>query len=203
MKLKIFKKSFIIYILFLAIVVFIYPCNLSFAQYSNLIENKNSYTAKFPSGTFLKGILQENLSTGTNHVGDTVTLIIPFDISLGNVLCIPKDSILIGKIVRLQRPQIGMNGLFQIVFHTLALSNDKNISILGHIWTKNNDGIIGGELTNRTSYKYVPHYIEGLQTILKKIPDGPRTMGKDTNITASTEWIIVLDKELVLLIEKE
>ena len=83
---------------FICICVFAFffmPVDFSYAQYPSLKEVKNYYISTFPSGIYLKGILQEGISTGINQVGDELTLIMPSDISLNEIICIPKGSILV------------------------------------------------------------------------------------------------------------
>ena len=138
-----------------------------------------------------------------NLAGDEVNLILPTDLYLQNTVCIPKNTIFTGKIVKLQKAKIGNNGGFQVIFHTLTLPEGQKVNVMGHIWSKEGNGLIGGESTQRTSIKNVPHYIQGISPFLQKIPDGPRAMGKETEITAGTEWIIVLDRDIELMIEKE
>ncbi|MFH0702973.1 MAG: hypothetical protein V2B14_05490 [bacterium] len=194
-------RLILFFILFLAFTV---GLNTSiFAQNPSFNENINSYKVNFPAGTIFKAILQYKISTELNNPEDKVYLIVPDDINIGKIICIPKNSKFIGKIIDLKKAQIGQNGYFNIVIETLQFPNDKEISILGHIWTKENTGKIGGEFTERTKYRKVPYYIEGIGIIVQLVPDGPRQMGKETQQLSGSEWIIVLDKELNLDIAKD
>jgi len=171
--------------------------------YQSSDSQDNSVLVSFPVGTMFKGILQYNASTKSNNVGDIIELILPADILVGDAICIPKNSKLIGDIIRLGRAQQGKNGFIEVVFNRLQFPDDQEISILAHVWTKDGTGILGGELTERIGYKKVSHSIWGIGSVAQLIPDGPRQMGKETEILTGSEWILVLDKELKLNIIKD
>jgi len=193
-------KKYLFFIIFIPILLFILSIN-SHVRADNSLDG--TYNVNFPAGTMFKGILPHNLSTAYNNVNDKVELIIPVDIQIGDVICIPKDSKLIGSIIRLGRAQQGKNGFFEIVFNSLKLPDNQELNILAHVWTKDGTGVFGGEFTDRVGYKKVPHSILGIGSVVQLIPDGPRKMGKDTEILTGSEWILVLDKELKINIIKD
>lgn len=191
-----------ILIIFVLAVMFM-PINSVYAEYPTLKEVKDYYISTFPSGTYLRGILREGISTGVNQAGDQVTLILSSNMFLQDVLCIPKDTLIVGKIVRLQRAKMGTNGLMQIVFNELILPTGQKIPMLGHVWSKNDEGMLGGDASDRTSFRSIPSDIEGIPIFVRTVPYGPRSMGKETEFPSSTEWIIVLDREITITVEKE
>jgi len=175
----------------------------SFAQNASLKETANQNIITFYPGTLFKAILQQRISTEVNNVGDKVKLITPTDINLGENVCIPQDSKFFGRIVKLERPKIGSNGSFQIIFDTLSLPEGQNIKIMASVWTKKGDGTVGGEATKRSMFRPVVHSVDEIGRYVQQLPAGPREMGKDTELLPGTEVLIVLDKQLVLSVPKE
>ena len=171
-----------------------------FAQRVNFSYQDEYYKIRFPAGVFFKGILQHSLSTVYGTVGDRVDLIIPSDTIIEEVNCVPKGSKIIGRIIKLEKPKAGRNAYIQIVFHTLRMPSGQNIDILGHVWTSQNDGILGGKVTPRIGLRKVPHYVQDIGAYNQLKPYGPRKIGKELHIKAGTEWIVTLDKDLLLFI---
>ncbi|MCK7467683.1 MAG: hypothetical protein MZU91_05875 [Desulfosudis oleivorans] len=68
---------------------------------------------------------------------------------------------------------------------------------------KNGTGIIGGEITERSMFKNQVHSIEGIGDIAQLIPVGPRAMGMETEVYAGSEWIVALQRKLVINITKD
>jgi len=165
-------------------------------------KDGNYYYVNFPPGTIFRGLLQSGISSVSSNVGDEFDLIIPADIQIGEVVCIPQDSKFIGSIVRMGRAQAGKNGFMQISIESLKLPDGQEISILGHLWTKNALSTIGGELTEREGYRKMQQSIEGVGDVAQLIPYGPRVMGKDTEVLPGSEWVLVLDRNLKVLVEK-
>ena len=166
------------------------------AQVFNFEKNPNLSTVTFPAGTLLKGALQNELSSEKAAVGDIVYLLIPFSVKIGEATCIPKKSLLIGQIIQAQKAQIGRNGFLQIKFDYIKFPDGWGTPLSAHIWSGKGDGVIGGELTKRTAYKKVPHYMQNLGIIAQLVETGQRSLGKERFIPVGAECIIVLDNDL-------
>ena len=194
------KKLFII---FLTSIILL----LNFGVKTNsatLDESENAYSITLPAGTMLKIMLQQRISSEINNVGDNVEFIIQNDYNFQGVDFIPKNTKIIGKIIKLERAKFGQNGFFQILLYKLIQPDyNEEYNILAHIWTKNMDGLIGGELTRRAGFKKVPHLIQGLGGIVQTVPDGPRLMGKEKELLPGAEVITVLDRGLKIVIPKD
>ena len=192
-----------IFLLIFSLLLILLCFNFSFAQNASLKESDNQNIVTFYPGALFKAILQQKISTGVNTFGDKVELINPTDISLGEIVCIPKDSKFIGKIVKLEKPVIGSNGSFQILFDKLRLPEGQEFNIFARVWTKKGDGKIGGELTARTGFRPIVHDIQGIGSYIQLRQAGPREMGKDSELLPGSEVLIVLDKQLVFSILKD
>lgn len=190
---KIFK-----YILTALFVVFALN-SAGFAQVFSFEKNPNLKTITLSAGTLIKGVLKNQLSSTNSKMGDKVYLLIPFNVKIGEVTCIPKKSLLIGQVIQVQKSQQGKNGFVQIKFESLQFPDGWGTPISAHIWSSNGQGLIGGEITKRVSYKKIPHYTSDSGTIAQLVESGPRAMGQETFINAGTEFIIVLDNDLEII----
>jgi len=187
---KIFK-----YILTALIVVFALN-SVGFAQVFSFEKNPNLNNITLSSGTLLKGVLQNQLSSTNSKMGDKVYLLIPFDVKIGEDTCIPQKSMLIGQVIQVQKAKQGKNGFIQIKFEYLRFPDGWGTDLSAHIWSSDGQGLIGGETTKRVSYKKVPHYTSETGIIAQLVETGPRAMGQEKFIKAGTEFIIVLDNDL-------
>lgn len=182
---------------FLAVFVIFFSVNLQgFAQIFNFEKNPNLSTVTFPAGTLFRGRIQNELNSGKVVIGDMVYFVIPFNVKMGKVTCIPKDALVTGRVVQVQKAKPGRNGLLQIKFDEIQFPDGWKTEFSAHIWTRDNQGIIGGELTKKTSLRKVPHYIEGIGTVASTVQVGQRAPGKEKKLPAGTECVIVLDKDL-------
>jgi hypothetical protein len=192
--------NIIIMLLCLLLGVINYTCS---AQNANLKEMTDYNNVTFYTGTLFKAVLQQKVSTEFNNIGDKVELINPTDVRLGEFVCIPQNTKFIGKIVKLEKPKIGSNGSFQIIFDTLKLPDGQTISIMASVWTKKGDGIVGGEATPRINFRPMTYNIEGVGSYIHKLPAGPRDMGKNSELLPGYEVLIVLDQKLNFNISKD
>ena len=200
MNLLYMKKLFIIFITALLLLI-----NGEIKTYSaSMDESEDSYSITLPAGSMLKIMLQQRISSEINNVGDIIEFIIQNDYNFQGVNFIPKNTKIIGKIIKLERAKSGQNGLFEILLYKMTEPNyNEEYSILGHIWTKSQDGIIGGEVTQRAGFKKTPHYVKGIGGIVQLIPDGPRLMGKEKELLPGVEVITVLDRSLKIVVPKD
>ena len=166
-------------------------------------ENPNNYQVTIPAGSLFEALFMYQISSEYNNVGDGVELIMPSALKYGDLTLIEKDTKFVGKIIKLQRAIIGQNGYVQILFDEIVFPDGKSGKILAHVWTKENTGIIGGDLTQHTKYKKMPHYIQGIGGVAQLIPVGPRVMGTETYILSGAQFRLVLDEDLSLVLPKE
>lgn len=157
----------------------------------------NSYYMTIPEGAFLKAILQSNISTETNLKYDTVTAIIPANFYAMNSICIPKDSIFEGEIVKLELPKKGRHGLFQVKFNKLIMADGKVLPINSSLWVQGSTQV-GGSPSQLGEVKVIPHRVQGLSPIgyLNIQRTGEYLKGKDVSIKAGSEILIKLDEKL-------
>ena len=189
---KSFKKIKIIF--FSGLFFLLLNLNLTYAQTAQYDKQNDRYLINFPAGSMFKDVLQQNISTSNANLDDRIELVIAGDLQLGDVLAVPKNSVFSGRIIRLGRAQQGKNGYFVLMFDILKLADGHDVDITGHIWTREGTGIIGGENTERIGYRKMRHSLQGIGDIVQFVPYGERIMGKETDIRAGSEFIIVLDK---------
>lgn len=155
------------------------------------------YTAVFPRGTMLKAKIQEDVSSEINQTGNPVSFVVNYDLSVGQMTCIPKGSYMYGKIISIERARQGRDGFFQIIIDKLIFPDGWRTPMTGKIWTADGTGIIGGKLTQMQEFKKIPHYIENLGGgVVQLVRTGPRAMGNETVLPAGKELIIVLEQDL-------
>lgn len=165
---------------------------------------KDTYqTIVLQRGTMIKVILQHSLSSKSNNINDKVETIVSMDMQKDGITCIPKGTRIIGYISKISKPIVGKNASIQIIFNTLKIPSQKNISMLGYIWTEEGYSTLGGELTDQTHFKKVVFKIEGIGHVADLVPTGVRQMGSQTDIPAGKDLIIVLEKNIVLKVLKE
>lgn len=182
--------------IFASLIIFFSITTTGFCQIFSFEKNPYENSVVLPAGTLFRGILKTELSSEKNVVGDPVYVVLPFNIKMGKYTCIPKQTLLVGEVIQVQKAQKGRNGLLQIKFDGIRFPDGTGSQLSAHIWNRDNKGIIGGEVTNRTSYKKMPHYIEDVGTIAQVIETGERAMGKEKRIPSGIECIIVLDNDL-------
>jgi len=175
--------------------VFLISSKANCAVFSFEVE-PNTATAEFPSGTMFKVILQETISSKINKIGDPVSMVLVADVVIGKSVCIPKDSVFLGNIVELEQAQEGRDGYFKVGINELIFSDGWRTPLHARVWDKSTTDLIGGQVTQRTEYTKVPHYIENIGPIVKLVQTGPRAMGQERALPSGLEVIIVLEKDL-------
>lgn len=184
-------KSFAVFVLL--VLMFNSPV---FAQVFSFERYPSSNTATFPAGTLFKGILQNQLSSAKSKIGDKVYLMLPFDVKIGEMTCIPAKSMLIGQVIQVQKAREGNNGFIQVKFEYIKFPDGWGTPLEARVWDRNGQGIIGGELTHRIAYKKIPHNIENIGRVAQLVETGKRAMGKEKIIPVGSEFVIVLDSDL-------
>lgn len=179
------------------------PLGHSPASATSVVDIGKSYRVTLEQGFFSKGILQYQISTAISNPGDTVEFISPLDLQLNEVDIFPKNTKFFGSVVSVQKPIQGKNGLIFIVIDRIVFPDGTEVPVVAHLDTKNHNGIIGGELTQRVGFRKVPHYVERLNDYSQFVPTGPRQMGVDTILKPGEEWVIVLDKKIIYDLAKD
>ncbi len=201
MKKNIYILKKIIYFLLILCISFAI-CYESQAKKVLVWENNNSYKVSFPAGMFFKGILQYKISTRFNNTGDKVRWLIAKSQAAEDIIFIPAGSIIEGKIYQLKKPKIGRNGFLQIMVDKIYFPDGRKEYLTGHIWTRADNSIIGGEITKREGFRRTVHYIKDFGAVGQIIPHGQREMGQHTEMNPGSEWFIVLDEKFDLIIDK-
>jgi hypothetical protein len=168
----------------------------NFDSVSN-IGNYNNY--KIQKGVFIKGILLKEVSSEINDLDDKVFLQNPFDIFIEDSIIIPKNSLLVGHISKIDKANTQQDGSLEIAIYKIVFPDRSAHLISAHVWSRNSKGIIGGGLTKRRGSRKVVHRSEGLGLgAIQMLPDGPRVFGKETKLQAGSEIIIQMDQDFEL-----
>ncbi|NLF82811.1 MAG: hypothetical protein GX568_02355 [Candidatus Gastranaerophilales bacterium] len=185
--------------LVLLLVMTFLTINAAYAQVFSFEAKSYSSTAIFPKGTMIKAKLLDSISTKDNKVGDSFSLITVSDLLVGKAVCIPEGSLLTGRIVRLEKAKEGQDGYFQAIIDKITFPDGWKTTMSATFWTSDGTGIIGGGATSGTSYKKVPHFIQGIGGVVQLVKTGPLMMGQERALPAGSEVIVVLENELKVL----
>lgn len=90
-------------------------------------------TVELPANTVFKISLNDDVSSKTNQVGDPVTFTVQEDVSVGNVLVLPKGSQGSGVVTKVSRPKsFGRSGALDVSFDQVFSVDDEVIpTVLG------------------------------------------------------------------------
>ena len=90
-------------------------------------------TVELPANTVFKISLNDDVSSKTNQVGDSVTFTVQEDVSVGNVLVLPKGSQGSGVVTKVSRPKsFGRSGALDVSFDQVFSVDDEVIpTVLG------------------------------------------------------------------------
>ena len=168
----------------------------AYSQVFSFEANSDTGTAILPRGTMIKAVLQQTVSTKDNKLDDMVSFVTSSDMTIGKAVCIPKGSVLSGKIIRLEHAKPGRDGYFQIFINKIVFPDGWRTDTNATIWTRDGTGIIGGGLTQRQKFKKITHYISGIGPIDQLVRTGPRVMGQERAMLAENDTIIVLESDL-------
>lgn len=79
-------------------------------------------TVELPANTVFKISLNDDVSSKTNQVGDPVTFTVQEDVSVGNVLVLPKGSQGSGVVTKVSRPKsFGRSGALDVSLTRFSL----------------------------------------------------------------------------------
>jgi len=148
-----------------------------------------------PKGTFLKAVMQREVSTATNKVGDDIRMIASMPTFAADGIVIPEKSVYIGKIIEINQPIEGCNASLRVRIDKIIFPSGDEKTIDGMLWSSN-DNLFGGELTQPAYYTKVPHFTFGWKGgCLAFQNSGIYQVGKPTIIKAGAELIIILEQD--------
>jgi len=174
---------------------FLFTCSAQ-SQVFSFETNADTGKALLPKGTMIKAVLRQTVTSKDNFVGDTVSFVTLSDLLVGKALCIPKESLLTGKIVQIEGAKQGRDGYFQILIVEIIFPDGWRTNLAAKIWTRDGTGIIGGGAVIKQEYKKIPHRIEHIGSIVQLVKTGASAMGQERALLAGNEMIIVLEENL-------
>lgn len=165
-----------------------------FAEYS---------TVTFQAGSYFRVILQQPLDSSITKEDDIFTAVMPANVYINELLVIPEGSKAIGRVTFLERAHQGRDAMINVRFIAIVPANGTGeIPIQARVIDKNSDGSIGGNLTERTKYKRIVHYVERIGAYSQAIRTGPRAMGQEIYIPPGERWVIQLEEPARFVIPK-
>lgn len=148
-------------------------------------------------GTFIPVINTQEISTAYCDVGTKVKFISASDLYLYDTNIIPQNTEFFGYIEKLNEPIIGTNASMVIKVAKLRFSDGFEIPLKGYIYLNNNT-LIGGELTEPTTYDQKVSYRDGFRTMIGYVPGPTRKPGEHKVIAAGTDLLILLTGPLYI-----
>lgn len=142
-------------------------------------------------GTFIPVISAQEISTQYCDVGTQVKFISTNDLYLYNTNVIPSQSEFFGYIEKLNEPVVGTNASMVIKITKLRFIDGFEIPIRGYIYTANGN-LIGGELTEPTSFDKRMVHRQWFHPYMIYIPGPSRQMGAPTIVTSGADLMIIL-----------
>ncbi len=163
--------------------------NMCFADENCKLRNYNEI--QIAKGTFIPVISSQEISTLYSDIGSKVKFISTTDLYLRETNIIPQNTEFFGYIEKLNEPVIGTNASMTIKITKLKLADGFEVPMRGYIFTTNGN-IIGGELTEPTTYDKIPSYRQGCKNFVGYVPGNTRKMGEHKVVAAGANLIIVL-----------
>lgn len=142
-------------------------------------------------GTFVPVISAQEISTQYCDVGTQVKFISTNDLYLYNTNVIPSQSEFFGYIEKLNEPVVGTNASMVIKITKLRFTDGFEIPIRGYIYTANGN-LIGGELTEPTSFDKRMVHRQWFHPYMIYIPGPTRQMGAPTVVASGADLMIIL-----------
>ena len=157
-------------------------------------NNYNARTITLAKGSFLRAVMQREVSTATNKLGDEVRMIASSP-TFADGLVVPERTIYIGKIIEINQPIEGCNGSLRIKIEKMIFPSGDEMEIDAMLFS-NRKNLFGGELTPPAYYQKIPHYTFRWGGGCLAFQDsGIYQVGKPTVIKAGTELLIVLEQD--------
>lgn len=194
------------YKIFIAILIslFVSTQNAFCVDLNSAPKIKDFHTLTIRKGTFIKGFLDSEISSEYNKLNDDVFVNIPNDISLLSATVIPANSTIAGNIVKIEKAQQGRNGLFVIKFRRIIYPNGSQYKIKAHLYSIQEESMIGGEFTGRSETRKMVYKNQGLGAgAIRYMPDGPRRFGKETKLKAGQDLLIQIDEDINFIVPVE
>ena len=184
------RKAFLLIYIFFGL--FIMNSVVSFAVEDLQLRDYTPIT--IPQGTFVQVMNLQEFST--SYCDDTTKLKFAAtdDTYLYDTNIIPKGTVILGEIEKMNEPIVGTNASMVVKLTKLQLADGFEIPIKAYLATSNGSTLLGGEVTKPKSYKKLPHYQEGLyKGTLMWVPGPELQMGEHLTIAAGATLLMIFD----------
>lgn len=182
----------------LLITLFILSFTIMNASFAYDDYSLRDYDAiEIPRGTFIPVISMQEISTATFDVGTKALFISTNDLYLYETKVIPQETEFFGYIEKINEPIIGTNASMIIKITKLKLPDGFEIPVKGYLYSSGGT-LIGGEITQPTSYDKKPSYRQGFKTMVGYTPGPERRMGAHKVIQSGADLMIILASPLLV-----
>lgn len=179
--------------LLITLIIFIFGTSCFAAN--EVLRNYNEI--ELGKGTFIPVISAQEISTQYCDIGTQLKFISTNDLYLYETNVIPRETIFMGYIEKLNEPIVGTNASMIIKIVRLKLVDGFEMPVRGYIYM-NNSNLIGGELTAPATYDKKASYMQGFKTMVGYVPGPTRKMGEHTVISSGADLMIVLTSPLYI-----
>lgn len=182
--------------LFFAVFIFIFAAvGLCLADDNSGLRDYDGI--ELAKGTLIPVISTQEISTQYCDIGTWVKFLSTSDLYLYETNVIPQNTEFFGYIEKLNEPIIGTNASMVIKIAKLRFIDGFELPVRGYIYV-NNSPLIGGELTEPTSYVKKASYRQGFFTMVGYVPGPSRKMGEHKVIASGADLQIVLTGPLYI-----
>ena len=183
------KKFFILYIL---LALFIINSSANFAAED--LQLRDYTPIVIPQGTFVQVVNLQEVSTAYCDDTTKVKFAAADDTYLYDTNIIPKGTVILGEVEKMNEPIVGTNASMMIKLTKLQLADGFEIPIKAYVATTNGSIVLGGDRTEPKSYKRLPHYQEGLHKgTLMWVPGPELKMGEHLTLPAGTMMLMIFN----------
>lgn len=183
------KEVLILSILF---VLFIMNSVVGFAVEDLQLREYTPIT--IPTGTYVQIMNLQEVSTSYCDDTTKVNFAAVDDTYLYDTNIIPKGTVILGEIEKMNEPIIGTNASMIVKLTKMRLADGFEIPIKAHVAAANGSTLLGGERTEPKKYKKSPHYQEGLyKGTLMWVPGPELNMGEHLTLPAGAIMLMLFD----------
>lgn len=148
-----------------------------------------------PKGTFIQVMSNQEVSTLYSDIGSNVEFTATTDLYLHEINIIPKGTIFCGFVEKINEPIIGTHASMKIRIAKLRLPDGFELALQGYIYTPNGN-LIGGGVTEPSSYTKKASYRKGFKPMTGLVPGPSLRMGEHTAIASGADLLVVLVEPL-------
>ena len=168
------------------------------------VQLRPAKSISLPKGTLIKIHNIKELSSILLDEGDSVSMIAPTDVYVGETNLIPRNTVFYGTIEKLREPVQGTNAAIIIKMNKMVTPEGLTYEINGYVSADGSNTTLGGERTPPLYYAKMPHYTNWKLTkwrvgAAQYCETNTRQFGAHTIIKPGAELFLILQDNFVLV----